>query len=122
MQMKMNYETQRLELKVLPNTAAAQVLQFYLDNQKIFEKYETDRPKQFYTEKYQKTLLQCEYNLAVKQSAVRFWVFRKENIAQIIGTISVQDIRRGINLIIDFGGRDMQERVFLNVSGLSLMK
>lgn len=52
MQMKMNYETQRLELKVLPNTAAAQVLQFYLDNQKIFEKYETDRPKQFYTEKY----------------------------------------------------------------------
>ena len=95
MQMKMNYETQRLELKVLPNTAAAQVLQFYLDNQKIFEKYETDRPKQFYTEKYQKTLLQCEYNLAVKQSAVRFWVFRKENIAQIIGTISVQDIRRG---------------------------
>ena len=95
MQMKMNYETQRLELKVLPNTSARQVLQFYLANQEIFEKYETDRPKQFYTEKYQKTLLQCEYNLTIKQSAVRFWVFRKENITQIIGTVSVQEIRRG---------------------------
>ncbi|MEY8234409.1 GNAT family protein [Lachnospiraceae bacterium 66-29] len=93
--MKMNYETQRLELKVLPNTSARQVLQFYLANQEIFEKYETDRPKQFYTEKYQKTLLQCEYNLTIKQSAVRFWVFRKENITQIIGTVSVQEIRRG---------------------------
>ena len=51
MQMKMNYETQRLELKVLPNTSARQVLQFYLANQEIFEKYETDRPKQFYTER-----------------------------------------------------------------------
>ena len=33
--------------------------------------------------------------MTIKQSAVRFWVFRKENITQIIGTVSVQEIRRG---------------------------
>ena len=52
--MQMSYRTKRLELKILTDTAAAQVLQFYLDNQEIFEEFETDRPQQFYTEPFQK--------------------------------------------------------------------
>lgn len=90
--MKMNYETSRLILKVLPSTAASQVLQFYLDNRNIFEEYEIDRPENFYTVEYQKALLHCEYNLAVKQSAVRFWVFEKGREGQIVGTVSFQHI------------------------------
>ncbi len=93
--MNMNYETKRLELKILPDIAAGQTLQFYLDNKEIFEKYEVDRPKNFYTFQHQKTLLQCEYNLAVKQSSARFWVYVKGYPQQIIGTVSLQDVRRG---------------------------
>lgn len=103
MQMKMNYETSRLVLKILPSTAASQVLQFYLDNRSIFEQYEIDRPENFYTEEYQKTLLHCEYNLAVKQSAVRFWVYEKGRKEQIIGTVSFQHICWGPYLSCELG-------------------
>ena len=61
MQMKMKYETDRLILKILPDTAVNQVLQFYLDNREIFELFEPDRPQNFYTVEHQKTLLHCEY-------------------------------------------------------------
>ena len=71
--MKMTYQTERLELKILDDTACARVLQFYLDNREMIEQYETDRPPQFYTEQFQKMLLQGEYNLAVKQKSLRFW-------------------------------------------------
>lgn len=93
--MKMTYETERLELHILSDTAAAQVLQFYLANKEVFEAYETDRPQHFYTEEFQKTLLHCEFNLAVKQSALRFWVYEKLKQDKIIGTISLQNIKRG---------------------------
>lgn len=96
MQMKMKYETDRLILKILPDTAANEVLTFYLDNRDIFEPFEPDRPQNFYTIGHQKTLLHCEYNLAIKQSTVRFWVFEKSMPQEIIGTVSLQDIRRGL--------------------------
>lgn len=92
--MKMKYETDRLVLQVLTDAAAGRVLQFYLDNREVFEPYEVERAQNFYTEQYQKTLLQCEYNLAVKQSAVRFWVFERREPERIIGTVSLQGIRR----------------------------
>ncbi len=93
--MNLMYQTKRLELKILPDTAAPQVLKFHLDNQEIFEEYETDRPLQFYTENFQKRLLQCEYNMAVKQKAIRFWVFEKGMTEKVMGTVSFQHINRG---------------------------
>ena len=77
--MEMTYRTKRLELKILDDTASAKVLQFYLDNREVIEKYETERPSQFYTEEFQKMLLQGEYNLAVKQKSFRFWVEGERN-------------------------------------------
>ena len=94
--MKMKYETERLILKVLPDTAVSQLLHFYVDNRDIFEQFEPDRSQKFYTPEHQKTLLHCEYNLAIKQSAVRFWLFEKSAPEQIIGTVSMRDIRRGL--------------------------
>ncbi len=93
--MKMNYKTERLSLRILPDTAAEQTLQFYLDNKEVFEQYEADRSPNFYTIEYQKTLLHCEYNLAVKQAAARFWVYEQDSPLRIVGTVSLQDIRRG---------------------------
>lgn len=101
--MNMEYETKRLELKILPDTAAFQVLRFYLDNQEIFEKYETDRIPNFYTEKFQKMLLQSEYNLAVKQSLIRFWVYEKGQTDRIAGTVSIHNIKRGFYQSCELG-------------------
>ncbi len=94
--MDFTYETERLILRVLRAESAPAVLQFYLDNRELFERYEAARPDNFYTEQYQKTLLTAEYNLAFKQSAVRFYVFRKEAPEQIIGSICFRNIVRAM--------------------------
>ncbi len=94
--MNLTYETDRLILKVLKADAAEEVLRFYLDNQELFEKYEPERPDNFYTVSHQRALLICEYNLTIKLSAVRFYVYRKEQPNQIIGTICFRNITRSI--------------------------
>lgn len=101
--MDMAYQTKHLELKILDDTKAEQVLKFYLDNQEIFEEYETDRPPQFYTEDFQRLLLESEYNLAVKQTFLRFWVYEKGQPNQIIGTVSFHNIRRGFYQCCEIG-------------------
>lgn len=94
MEMDMKYETERLVLEVFSAGKAAQTLQFYLDNRELFEEYEPEHGDEFYTEKYQRDLLQCEYNMAVKSALVRFWVCKKGGDGQILGTVSLQNIRR----------------------------
>lgn len=94
--MNLIYETDRLILKVLRPEAAKKVLCFYLANKELFEKYEASRPDNFYTVKYQKSVLLCEYNLTVQLSAVRFYVFLKDDPDRIIGTICFRDITRSI--------------------------
>ena len=94
--MNLIYETDRLILKVLRPEAAKKVLCFYLDNKELFEKSEASRPDNFYTVKYQKSVLLCEYNLTVQLSAVRFYVFLKDDPDRIIGTICFRDITRSI--------------------------
>lgn len=92
--MNFSYETPRLILRVLQDEYSPAVLKFYLDNREVFEQYEAVRPDNFYTEQYQKTVLHVEYNMACRLTAVRFYVFRKENPAQIIGSISFRNIIR----------------------------
>ncbi|MCI9176087.1 MAG: GNAT family N-acetyltransferase [Lachnospiraceae bacterium] len=101
--MEMTYQTERLELKILDDTASDKVLQFYLDNREMIEKYETDRPSQFYTEKFQKMLLQGEYNLAVKQKSLRFWVLEQGRPEQVVGTVSFHNIKHGFYQCCELG-------------------
>lgn len=101
--MEMTYQTERLELKILDDTASLKVLQFYLDNREMIEKYEIERPPQFYTEKFQKVMLQGEYNLAVKQTSLRFWVQEQGQPDRIIGTVSFHNIKRGFFQCCELG-------------------
>lgn len=90
--MKLEYSTERLKLRILNGDFAEEVLKFYSDNHDIFECYEPTRPAGFYTYHYQKSLLTCEYNLALKLSGIRFWIFKKTNPNHIIGTIAFHNI------------------------------
>lgn len=94
--MNMLYETDRLVLRILSGDFASQVLDFYKKNKEVFEACEPDRPPNFYTREYLTALMNCEFDLAIKMSAVRFWVFSKEEPNRIIGTISFQDIVRSV--------------------------
>lgn len=97
------YKTDRLILKVLKGDDAEAVLQFYLDNKELFERYEPDRPDNFYTLSHQKAVLNCEYNMTVKLSAVRFYVFKKEQPDKIIGTICFRNITRSVYQACEVG-------------------
>ena len=90
--MLLQYETQRLILKVLGPDYSNDVLRFYKNDQELFEQYESDRSPNFYTENHQRTILQLEYGLTLKLAQVRFYVFLKEDPETIIGTVCLYDI------------------------------
>ncbi len=88
----MEYETDRLLLKVLTPDHSKEVCQFLYNNREQFEKYEPTLPINYYTPEYQATILNCELQLALKQSTLRYYVFQKENPDQIIGTVCLHNI------------------------------
>lgn len=92
--MNMSYQTKRLNLDILTPSAARQVLKFQLHNQHLFEIFEPTRPENFYTPSHQQALLKYELKLAMKLSTIRFYVFKKEEPSQIIGTVCLHDICR----------------------------
>lgn len=92
--MNMIYQTDRLILKILTPAAVRDVLTFQMRNKELFERYEPTRSEDFYTYAHQHNILKCEYNLAVKLSNIRFYVFRREDPRTIIGTVCLHDIVR----------------------------
>lgn len=90
--MLLQYETERLILKVLKPDASLMVLDFYNRDRELFEEYETDRVPDFYTIPHQHKLLKYEYNMAIKGQTIRYYVFLKENPAYIIGTVCLHNI------------------------------
>ena len=77
--LKYESQTDRLILKVLTPNYANAVLNFQNRNRESFEAYEPTRPANFYTASYQQAVLKCEWDLALKQQCIRFYVFRKED-------------------------------------------
>ena len=92
--MLLQYETQRLILKIIGPDYARDVLQFYLDDKELFERYEANRSPNFYTEEHQHTILQVEYGLTLKMQQIRFYVFLKDKPSQLIGTVCLYQVSR----------------------------
>ncbi|MEG0805881.1 MAG: GNAT family protein [Lachnospiraceae bacterium] len=87
-------ESERLILRILNESNASQVLDFQKKNAALFEKFEPDRMTQFYTLNYQQTLLSLEQTMFLKKTALRFWVYCKQQPNTIIGTISFNFINQ----------------------------
>lgn len=92
--MPFTYETDRLLLKELDKSDADKVLAFYDENRAIFEPWEPQRDKNFYTHSYQKASLTAEKNLMAEGKLLRYWLFKKEAPDDIIGSICFQNICR----------------------------
>ena len=93
----MNYfcETERLVLQVLPAYYNGQVLDFYERNRQHLEPWEAEREKNFYTEGYQKALLEAEYHEIMKGRMLRHYLFLREQPDRVIGSVSASGIRYG---------------------------
>ncbi len=99
------YETDRLYLQVLAPTEqnAKKVLHLYDNNRSLFEPFELDRQKNFYSIGYQLALLQTEYNMFMNRDIVRFYLFKKNAPDTIIGTVAFHEIRKNFFHSCDIG-------------------
>lgn len=93
--MKAQYETQRLELKILTPDYCHEVLDFYQYNRRSFRPYEPRYPRSYYTADYQYKSLSFDYQAYLEQKGVRFYLFQKNDPDTIIGTISFSGITHG---------------------------
>lgn len=93
----MNYfcQTERLVLQVLPPYYNRQVLEFYQTNREHIEPWEAKREKNFYTEGYQKMLLEAEYNEIIRSKMLRYYLFLQQDAGRIIGSVCASGIRYG---------------------------
>lgn len=55
--MNFQYETERLNIRILSSDFAGKTLEFHKNNRSTFEKYDGGKPENFYTLPYQKSLL-----------------------------------------------------------------
>ena len=85
--MKFSYDTDRLILKILDSSYAEDILRFYLENREHFEHCEALRPENFYTEDFQRRVLNQELRLCIKQKGIRFWIYEKTDPNHVIDTV-----------------------------------
>ena len=89
------YETERLQIRILNGTYAEESLRFYEEDKELFERYEPERPRNFYTEDYHRSMMNYDYSLILKGQMMRYWIFHKDEPGKIIGTISLRNIQYG---------------------------
>lgn len=89
--------TERLVLKVLNPVFVRIILDYYKSNKDFFEKYLPCYDNNALNDEYQTIRLWTEFDLMVDDSAIRFYIFEKEDYhyKNIIGDISVFNIIRG---------------------------
>lgn len=70
--MKFEYAFEGMKLKVLNETFAGKVLEFYSRNRDEFDRYEAVKPDNFYTTEYITATLKAEYAALLKGEFGRF--------------------------------------------------
>lgn len=85
--MLLSYDTKRLSLKLLNESHAPLVLEFYQKNKAYFNPYEPLQPSGFYTIAYQEAALRADNLLFLRASSLRYYLFEKNNDNHIIGTV-----------------------------------
>jgi [ribosomal protein S5]-alanine N-acetyltransferase len=93
--MRKVYETNRLILKILDNSYAPRVLDYYERNKDFLEEWEAVKQDEFYTETYHKKQLDKDMESYMNHSLFRLWIFRKDDDQRIIGTIGFSNIVGG---------------------------
>lgn len=86
--MYFSLETERLELRILNEMYAQEVLRFLETNKTEFEPFEAPKPVGFYTLSYQKESLQAENKAFLQKKYARYYVFAKNLPDRVIGTVS----------------------------------
>ncbi|GAA0178263.1 GNAT family protein [Clostridium sediminicola] len=97
------YETERLLLKILDQSYAELVLDYYLRNRIFLEEWESIKYEEFYTKKYQQEQLDKELSNIENNNSFRLWIFKKQDARRIIGSVVFNNIVRGSFLSCHLG-------------------
>jgi len=89
------YETERLMLKVLDESYAEVVLDYYIRNKDFLAQWEPSREEEFYTKQYHEEQLRKDISGMKNGNLLRLWVFKKQDESRTIGTIAFNNIVRG---------------------------
>lgn len=90
-------ETDRLILKVLDESHAAEVLAFYEKNKCFLKPWEAYRHEKFFTLETQRVHLRLDGIGMQKGDMVRYWIYEKgSKNTDVMGTVSITNIIRGV--------------------------
>lgn len=103
--MRMIYETDRLMLKILDETNAAQVLDYFDRNRSFLDEWEMKHPEEFYTLSARAEQLRRDMRDLEEKRALRLWIIKKEDAetGRVIGTIAFNNIVWGAFLSCHLG-------------------
>jgi ribosomal-protein-alanine N-acetyltransferase len=99
------YETERLSLKVLDESAAPMVLDYYKRNSEFLKEWEPIRDASFYEEEQHIKQLKSDTANIESGNLLRLWISKKNDTDKIIGTVSFNNIVRGAFLSCHLGYR-----------------
>lgn len=92
-----------LILKVEDESAATAVLNLYLRNKIVFERFEPTRPEDFYTLEYHATSLRRELKAYRLGTFLRYYIYMFPNENRIIGSINCNFLSDGYNRFVEIG-------------------
>lgn len=93
--MTVMYETERLFLITPDKKYLDSILDYQIRNRDFLEKWEPERPEDFYTEAYQKRWIRNEQKETKKLTGVCFMIIKKDEPAKVIGTVKLSGILYG---------------------------
>lgn len=91
----MEFETERLYIKVPHSASAQSILDFYLRNDSFLKEWEPVRDRNFFSLPYHEEQLLKERAAYKNQSSARFWLFKKECPDKTIGSVAFSNIVKG---------------------------
>lgn len=97
------YATERLLLKVLDESYANHVLDYYERNREFLGEWEPIRDASFYEAEYHRKQLQNDAINIESGNTLRLWIFKNGHEDKIIGTIAFNNIVRGAFLSCHLG-------------------
>lgn len=89
------YQTDRLLLKVLDESGAKAVLDYYVRNRTFHQPWFAARDDSVFTMDHQKRIMASEYRDFLEGRSIPFYIFLKEDRQRVIGRLSFSGIVRG---------------------------
>lgn len=109
--MQRSFETERLYLRIIDENEAKLVHEYFLRNRKFLEEWDPKKEDNFFTLVNHMTQIEQDLVAYKVGSALRLWVFKKNDESKIIGTLGFNNIVKGAFLSCHLGYRSDKDEV-----------